>query len=125
MFGLEYEPEGRAASDHPLATVYQAWAAAVETYLAVVAPERCAEAQVLGTHLWTAVHGQLVLWRILPHTSSESHLADLERSLLRRLLPAAGSLRTGEGDGTGPGGGGARASTLVTKRGDWSHFANG
>ncbi|MEU1167479.1 TetR/AcrR family transcriptional regulator, partial [Streptomyces sp. NPDC005921] len=62
MFGLEYEPEGRAASDHPLATVYQAWAAAVETYLAVVAPERCAEAQVLGTHLWTAVHGQLVLW---------------------------------------------------------------
>ncbi|MFG2732490.1 TetR-like C-terminal domain-containing protein [Streptomyces canus] len=89
MFSLEYEPEDRTGTDHPLGTVDQAWARAVETYLTAVAPERRAEAQVLGLHLWTAVHGQLVLWRSLPHPQAgiEARLVELERSLLSRLLP--------------------------------------
>ncbi|MET9088015.1 TetR/AcrR family transcriptional regulator [Streptomyces sp. NPDC004237] len=89
MFSLEYEPEGRIASDHPRSTVYHAWTGAVETYLTAVAPERCSEAEVLGLHLWTAVHGQLVLWRTLPYAQagSETRLVELERSLLSRLLP--------------------------------------
>ncbi|WLW50398.1 TetR/AcrR family transcriptional regulator [Streptomyces sp. YU58] len=89
MFSLEYEPEDRTGTDHPLGTVGLAWAEAVETYLAAVAPEHRAEAQILGLHLWTAVHGQLVLWRSLPHpqAGSEERLVEMERSLLSRLLP--------------------------------------
>ncbi|MGW6795315.1 hypothetical protein [Streptomyces chartreusis] len=47
---------------------------------------------MLGIHLWTALHGQLVLWRTLPnaHSGSEDILIELEESLLRRLLPAPG-----------------------------------
>ncbi|MEU1302644.1 TetR/AcrR family transcriptional regulator [Streptomyces shenzhenensis] len=91
MFSLEYESEDRAASDHPLDTVHQAWTNAVETYLLAVAPERRAEAEVLGIHLWTAMHGRLVLWRTLPnpHVGSETILVELERSILGRLLPGA------------------------------------
>ncbi|MBE1594106.1 MULTISPECIES: hypothetical protein [Streptomyces] len=52
-------------------------------------PGRRAEAQDLGVHLWTALHGQLVLWRTLPSSAAgnEAILIELEESLLRRLLP--------------------------------------
>ncbi|MFL4910309.1 hypothetical protein ACJ6WF_46150 [Streptomyces sp. MMS24-I2-30] len=54
-----------------------------------MSPEHHAEARMLGTHLWTAIHGQLVLWRSLPglHHHGETVLIELEQSLLRRLLP--------------------------------------
>lgn len=67
----------------------QAWTHAVGTYLAAIAPARRSEAEIVGIHLWTALHGQLVLWHTLPgrHTSSEDILIELEQSLLHRLLP--------------------------------------
>ncbi|MEU5194445.1 TetR/AcrR family transcriptional regulator [Streptomyces scabiei] len=90
MFSLEYEPERRPSTDHPVATVLQAWTDTTDAYLAEAAPGRRAEAQDLGIHLWTALHGQLVLWRTLPSpvAGSEDVLIELEESLLRRLLPA-------------------------------------
>ncbi|MGW4240728.1 TetR/AcrR family transcriptional regulator [Streptomyces sp. NPDC004749] len=89
MFSLEYEPEQQPPADHPLAAVRRAWTDAVDTYLAAVSPGRRAEAETLAIHLWTAMHGRLVLWRTLPgpHASSEAILVELERSLLHRLLP--------------------------------------
>ncbi|ELS51128.1 TetR/AcrR family transcriptional regulator [Streptomyces viridochromogenes] len=106
MFSLEYEPEDRSVADHPLDMVRQAWTGAVGAYLTAVAPGRRAEAEVLGTHLWTAVHGQLVLWRTLPspYVGSEDILIELEQSLLRRLLPEAepGSRQTGVGEAGRP-----------------------
>ncbi|MDX2931489.1 TetR/AcrR family transcriptional regulator [Streptomyces ipomoeae] len=96
MFSLEYEPRRRPDPDEPLSTVLGTWTEAVEVYLTAVRPELRADAQVLGIHLWTALHGQLVLWRTLPaaHTHSEDILVELEESLLRRLLPGP------EGHGT-------------------------
>ncbi|KKD05921.1 TetR/AcrR family transcriptional regulator [Streptomyces sp. WM6386] len=90
MFSLEYEPESRRSADTPLGTVPQAWSHTVDTYLAATAPDRRAEAETIGIHLWTALHGQLVLWHTLPgrYTSSEAILIELEQSLLHRLLPA-------------------------------------
>jgi AcrR family transcriptional regulator len=90
MFSLEYEPQRRPASDEPLSTVLGSWTDAVGRYLAATQPELRADAEVLGIHLWTALHGQLVLWRALPntHSGSENILIELEESLLRRLLPA-------------------------------------
>ncbi|MGY1495864.1 TetR/AcrR family transcriptional regulator [Streptomyces sp. QTS52] len=92
MFSLEYEPGNWPADDHPLSAVGHAWTDAVDTYLAVVSPGRRDEAEVLGTHLWTALHGQLVLWSTLPSAvvGSEATLTELEQSLLRLLLPAPG-----------------------------------
>lgn len=89
MFSLEYEPQQQPPADRPLATVHRAWTNAVDAYLSAVSPDRRAEAQTLSTHLWTAMHGQLVLWRTLPgpHASSEAILIELERSLMHRLLP--------------------------------------
>ncbi|MGW3941587.1 TetR/AcrR family transcriptional regulator [Streptomyces phaeochromogenes] len=89
MFSLEYEPERRPSADHPIGTVLQAWTDTADAYLTEAAPGRRAEAQDLGTHLWTALHGQLVLWRTLPSpvAGSEDVLIELEESLLRRLLP--------------------------------------
>ncbi|MBA4865298.1 hypothetical protein H1V43_28935 [Streptomyces sp. PSKA54] len=62
----------------------------MDTYLAATAPDRRAEAETVGIHLWTALHGQLVLWHTLPgrYTDSEAILIELEQSLLYRLLPA-------------------------------------
>ncbi len=90
MFSLEYEPERRSSADHPIGTVLQAWTDTADAYLTEAAPGRRAEAQDLGIHLWTALHGQLVLWRTLPSpvAGSEDVLIELEESLLRRLLPA-------------------------------------
>ena len=99
MFSLEYEPERRPVTDDPLVDlateaplviVLRAWTDAVDAYLTAVEPERRAEAQTLGIHLWTAMHGQLVLWRTLPnpHAGSDAILIELEESLLQRLLPA-------------------------------------
>ncbi|MFJ9706296.1 TetR/AcrR family transcriptional regulator [Streptomyces sp. NPDC101234] len=90
MFSLEYEPRPRPSTDdEPLDTVLGAWADAVDRYLAAVSPDRRPEAEVLGIHIWTALHGQLVLWRTLPTRfgDSEDILVELEQSLLRRLLP--------------------------------------
>ncbi|WP_075738390.1 TetR/AcrR family transcriptional regulator [Streptomyces acidiscabies] len=89
MFSLEYEPERQPSAETPLGTVLQAWTHAVDTYLAAIAPARRPEAETVGIHLWTALHGQLVLWHTLPghHTSSEDILIELEQSLLHRLLP--------------------------------------
>jgi AcrR family transcriptional regulator len=88
MFSLEYEPEDRATPDDPLGTVRQAWTDAVDAYLAAVSPEHRTEAEVLGIHLWTALHGQLVLWRLPgPHLHGETVLIKLEQSLLHLLLP--------------------------------------
>jgi AcrR family transcriptional regulator len=89
MFSLEYEPERQPSADTPLGTVLQAWTHAVDTYLAAIAPARRSEAQTVGIHLWTALHGQLALWHTLPghHTGSEDILIELEQSLLHRLLP--------------------------------------
>ncbi len=89
MFSLEYEPERQSSADTPLGTVLQAWTHAVDTYLAAIAPGWRSEAETIGIHLWTASHGQLVLWHTLPghHTSSEDILIELEQSLLHRLLP--------------------------------------
>lgn len=90
MFSLEYEPERHPSADHPIDTVLQAWTDTTDAYLTEAAPGRRAEAQDLGIHLWTALHGQLVLWRTLPSpvTGSEDVLIELEESLLRCLLPA-------------------------------------
>jgi AcrR family transcriptional regulator len=90
MFSLEYEPERRPSADHPVDTVLQAWTDTTDAYLTEAAPGRRTEAQDLGIHLWTALHGQLVLWRTLPSpvADSEDVLIELEESLLRRLLPA-------------------------------------
>lgn len=89
MFSLEYEPS-REATDTPLGAVLQAWTNAVDAYLAAHAPDRRSESEIIGIHLWTALHGQLALWRTLPghHNDSEAILVQLEQSLLRRLLPA-------------------------------------
>jgi AcrR family transcriptional regulator len=89
MFSLEYEPERQPSADTPLGTVLQAWTDAVGTYLSVLDPDRRAEAETVGIHLWTAMHGQLTLWHTLPghHTNSEAILIELEQSLLHRLLP--------------------------------------
>jgi AcrR family transcriptional regulator len=89
MFSLEYEPERRPSTDHPIHTVLLAWTDTADAYLAEAAPDRRAEARDLGIHLWTALHGQLVLWRTLPSpvAGSEAILIELEESLLRRLLP--------------------------------------
>ncbi|EMF52938.1 MULTISPECIES: TetR/AcrR family transcriptional regulator [Streptomyces] len=89
MFSLEYEPERRPSADHPIGTVLQTWTDTADAYLIEAAPGRRAEAQDLGIHLWTALHGQLVLWRTLPSpvAGSEDVLIELEESLLRRLLP--------------------------------------
>ncbi|MFJ8001444.1 TetR/AcrR family transcriptional regulator [Streptomyces sp. NPDC096310] len=90
MFSLEYEPKRRTSTDEPpIGTVLRAWTDAVDAYLAETAPDRRAEAQAVGIHLWTALHGQLVLWHTLPgqHAPSESILIELEQSLLQRLLP--------------------------------------
>ncbi|WP_275559137.1 TetR/AcrR family transcriptional regulator [Streptomyces sp. 5-6(2022)] len=89
MFSLEYEPWRPPGTGKPVATVREAWTDAVDTYLTAVRPELRADAQVLGIHLWTALHGQLVLWRTLPTRlgDSEDILIELEESLLRRLLP--------------------------------------
>ena len=89
MFSLEYEPERRPSADHPIDTVLQTWTDTADAYLTEAAPGRRAEARDLGTHLWTALHGQLVLWRTLPSpfAGSEDVLIELEESLLRRLLP--------------------------------------
>lgn len=89
MFSLEYEPERHPSTDHPIDTVLQAWTDTADAYLAEAAPDRRAEARDLGTHLWTALHGQLILWRTLPSpvADSEAILIELEESLLRRLLP--------------------------------------
>lgn len=90
MFSLEYEPQHHPSADHPIGTVLQAWTDTADAYLTEAAPDRRAEAQDLGIHLWTALHGQLVLWRTLPSpvAGSEDVLIELEESLLRRLLPA-------------------------------------
>ncbi|MCX4598841.1 TetR/AcrR family transcriptional regulator [Streptomyces sp. NBC_01549] len=90
MFSLEYEPQHHPSADHPIGTVLQAWTDTADAYLTEAAPDRRAEAQDLGIHLWTALHGQLVLWRSLPSpvAGSEDVLIELEESLLRRLLPA-------------------------------------
>ncbi|MBP5862344.1 TetR/AcrR family transcriptional regulator [Streptomyces scabiei] len=90
MFSLEYEPQHHPSADHPIGTVLQAWTDTADAYLTEAAPDRRAEAQDLGIHLWTALHGQLVLWRTLPSpvAGSEDVLIELEGSLLRRLLPA-------------------------------------
>ncbi|MFB7499869.1 TetR/AcrR family transcriptional regulator [Streptomyces sp. NPDC056161] len=95
MFSLEYEPKDRTITGHPLDTVYQAWTDAVDTYLTVVSPHHRDEADVLGIHLLTALHGQLALWRTLPHpfAGSEAILIELEESLLRRLMPAPDASR--------------------------------
>src|SRR5438552_313747 len=66
MFSLEYESERRPAADHPIETVLQAWTETADAYLAEEAPDRQEEARDQGIHLWTALHGQLVLWRTLP-----------------------------------------------------------
>ena len=89
MFSLEYEPERRPSAGHPIDTVLQAWTDTADAYLTEAAPGRRAEAQDLGIHLWTALHGQFVLWRTLPSpvAGSEDVLIELEESLLRRLLP--------------------------------------
>ncbi|MEV5953798.1 TetR/AcrR family transcriptional regulator [Streptomyces sp. NPDC051987] len=91
MFSLEYEPERRLYTDHPVQTVLQAWTDTADAYLAEAAPGRRTEARNLGIHLWTALHGQLVLWRTLPGpvARSEAILIELEESLLRCLLPAS------------------------------------
>ncbi|MDX2939315.1 TetR/AcrR family transcriptional regulator [Streptomyces ipomoeae] len=91
MFGLEYVPEHRPSTDDPIDTVLQAWTDTVDAYLAEAAPGRRAEAQNLGVHLWTALHGQLALWRTLPGpvAGSEDILIELEESLLRCLLPTS------------------------------------
>ncbi|MFI0775301.1 TetR/AcrR family transcriptional regulator [Streptomyces sp. NPDC021212] len=92
MFNLEYEPERRTVADHPLGTVRRAWIRAVDSYLAEADAARRAEAEILAMHVWTAVHGQLVLWRTLPSpvAGSEAVLVELEQSLLDRLLPVVG-----------------------------------
>lgn len=89
MFSLEYEPERPPHTERPLATLLSAWTAAVDTYLAAVRPEERADAEILGIHLWTALHGQLVLWRTLApvHGGGENLLIEKEESLLDRLLP--------------------------------------
>jgi AcrR family transcriptional regulator len=90
MFSLAYEPRHQPLTEpEPAGTVHQAWAAAVDTYLAAVSPDHRAEAEILSIHLWTALHGQLALWRTIPnrHTGDEDILIELEESLLRRLLP--------------------------------------
>jgi AcrR family transcriptional regulator len=94
MFSLEYESGDWSADDHPLSAVIHAWTDAGDTYLAAVNPGRRDEAEVLGTHLWTALHGQLVLWNMLPSavTGSEAALIELEQSLLHFLLPASDAL---------------------------------
>lgn len=94
MFSLEYEPEDLPVTDHPLSAVGHAWADAVDTYLAAVSPGRREEANVLGAHLWTALHGQLVLWKTLPSavTGGEATLIEMEQSLLHLLLPASDAL---------------------------------
>ncbi|MET8763564.1 TetR-like C-terminal domain-containing protein [Lentzea sp. NPDC004782] len=61
MFSLEHEPERQPFADTPLGTVLQAWTHAADTYLAAIAPARRSEAETVGIHLWTALHGQLVL----------------------------------------------------------------
>jgi len=90
MFSLEYEPDRPPTTGHPIATMLQAWTDTTDAYLAEVAPSRRAEAQDLGVHLWTALHGQLVLWHTLPSAvaGNETILIEMEESLLRRLLPA-------------------------------------
>jgi len=91
MFSLEYEPERRPSStDHPVDTALRAWTDTTDAYLAEAAPGRRGEAQDVGIHLWTALHGQLVLWHTLPSpfAGDEAILIELEESLLRRLLPA-------------------------------------
>ncbi|MFF6779589.1 WHG domain-containing protein [Streptomyces sp. NPDC012510] len=89
MFSLEYEPDRPPTTGHPVGTVLHAWTYTADAYLAEVVPGRRAEAQDLGVHLWTAPHGQLVLWRTLPSSAAgnEAILIELEESLLRRLLP--------------------------------------
>ena len=76
----------------------QAWTDTTDAYLAEVAPSRRSEAQDLGVHLWTALHGQLVLWHTLPSAAAgnETILIELEESLLRRLLPAPEAPSTAE-----------------------------
>jgi len=75
-------------------TVRHAWIRAVDNYLAEADAARRAEAEILAMHVWTAVHGQLVLWRTLPSPAagSEAVLVELEQSLLNRLLPVVGRL---------------------------------
>ncbi|MET7691283.1 hypothetical protein ABZT06_25440 [Streptomyces sp. NPDC005483] len=66
----------------------------LDTYLAAVRPELRADTQVLGIHVWTTLHGQLVLWRTLLTClgDSEDILIELEESLLRRLRSPSGAI---------------------------------
>lgn len=98
MFSLEYEPDRPPTTGHPIGTMLQAWTDTTDAYLAEVAPSRRSEAQDLGVHLWTALHGQLVLWHTLPSAAAgnETILIELEESLLRRLLPAPEAPSTAE-----------------------------
>jgi hypothetical protein len=90
LFSLEYEPDRPPTTGHPVGTVLQAWTDTADAYLAEAVPGRGAEARDLGVHLWTDLHGQLVLWRTLPSSAADNEaiLIELEESLLRRLLPA-------------------------------------
>ena len=94
MFSRQDEPERRPSADNPIDTMIQAWTETADAYLAEAAPDRRAEARDLGIHLWTALHGQLVLWRTLPSpvAGSEAILIELEESLLRTLFPPPGRL---------------------------------
>lgn len=90
MFSLAYNtPHPPSTEPEPIGTVLEAWTDAMDTYLAAVSPDRRAEAEMLGIHLWTALHGQLALWRTIPtrHAGDEDALIELEESLLRHLLP--------------------------------------
>jgi hypothetical protein len=93
MFSLEYEPDRPPTTGHPVGTALQAWTDTADAYLSEVVPGRRAEAQDLGVHLWTALHGQLILFILRPTLPSsavgnEAILIELLESLLPRLLPA-------------------------------------
>jgi AcrR family transcriptional regulator len=90
MFSLEGQaPVGPdRAAGHPLSQVIDAWAEAVDRYLATVTPGRRPEAHKLAVLLWTGMHGQLVLYHTLPTTSAadEPELAKLNEYLMEKLL---------------------------------------
>jgi AcrR family transcriptional regulator len=90
MFSLEEQAsvDRHRAVSHPLSHVIDAWAEAVDRYMAAVMPERRHEARTLAVLLWTGMHGQLVLYHTLPITSTadEPELAQLNESLMKKLL---------------------------------------
>jgi AcrR family transcriptional regulator len=90
MFSLEEQAsvDRHRAVSHPLSHVIDAWAEAVNRYVAAVMPERRHEAHKLAVLLWTGMHGQLVLYHTLPITSAadEPELAQLNELLMKKLL---------------------------------------